>query len=221
LAKLTDEELKAYYQSASLFLCMSEHEGFGVPLLEAMAMKVPVMAYRSSAIPETMSGAGILLLDKEPKYVAALMSAVLTDSHLTEKIVEKQSERIGKLCETSTDRILFRAIENMQHGGRKRTIQLQGPFETSYSLAIVNRKLMEAMDDLGQDDISIYCTEGPGDYAPDPKNLADKPHAKRLWEKSLHTTDPDVVIRNMYPPRVSDTNGGGRRIAYRSSMSTS
>lgn len=206
--KVTEEELKAYYQSASLFLCMSEHEGFGVPLLEAMAMKVPVMAYRSSAIPETMSGAGILLLDKEPKYVAALMSAVLTDSHLTEKIVEKQLERIGKLCETSTDRILFRAIENMQHGGRKRTIQLQGPFETSYSLAIVNRKLMEAMDDLGQDDISIYCTEGPGDYAPDPKNLADKPHAKRLWEKSLHTTDPDVVIRNMYPPRISDTNGG-------------
>lgn len=206
--KITEEELKAYYQSASLFLCMSEHEGFGVPLLEAMVMKVPVMAYRSSAIPETMGGAGILLLDKQPKYVAALMSAILTDPNLTEKILQKQWERIDKLRETSTDRILFQAIENIQRGERKRTIQLQGPFETSYSLAIVNRKLMEALDDLGQDDISIYCTEGPGDYAPDPKNLADKPHAKRLWEKSRNTTYPDVVIRNMYPPRVSDANGG-------------
>lgn len=206
--KITEEELKAYYQSASLFLCMSEHEGFGVPLLEAMAMKVPVMAYRSSAIPETMGGAGILLLDKQPKYVAALMSAILTDPNLTQKILQKQRERIDKLRETSTDRILFQAIENIQRGERKRTIQLQGPFETSYSLAIVNRKLMEALDDLGQDDISIYCTEGPGDYAPDPKNLADKPHAKRLWDKSRDTTYPDVVIRNMYPPRVSDANGG-------------
>lgn len=206
--KVSEEALKAYYQSAKLFLCMSEHEGFGVPLLEAMAMGVPVMAYRSSAIPETMGGAGILLLDKEPKQVAALMQAVIQDEDFRNKLIQKQYERIAKLKDTGTERILTHAISCIQAGGRKRTIQLQGPFETSYSLAIVNRKLMEAMDDLQQDDISIYCTEGPGDYQPDPKNLKDKPHAKKLWEKSASTTYPDVVIRNMYPPRVADTNGG-------------
>ena len=212
--KVSEEALKAYYESAKLFLCMSEHEGFGVPLLEAMAMGVPVMAYRSSAIPETMGGAGILLLDKEPKQVAALMQTVIQDEALRTKLIQKQHERIAKLKDTGTERILTHAITAIQAGGRKRTIQLQGPFETSYSLAIVNRKLMEAMDDLKQDDISIYCTEGPGDYQPDPKNLKDKPHAKSLWEKSTSTTYPDVVIRNMYPPRVADTNGGLNFFAF-------
>ena len=206
--KVTEEALKAYYQSAKLFLCMSEHEGFGVPLLEAMTLGVPVIAYHSSAIPETMGGAGILLLDKNPKKTAALMEAVLQDETLRQKIIKKQYERIAKLKDTDTDRILTHAIQCILKGGRKRTIQLQGPFETSYSLAIVNRKLMEAMDDLGLDDISIYCTEGPGDYQPDLQNLKDKPLAKHLWEKSASTTYPDVVIRNMYPPRVADTNGG-------------
>ena len=212
--KVSEEALKAYYESAKLFLCMSEHEGFGVPLLEAMAMGVPVIAYRSSAIPETMGGAGILLLDKEPKQVAALMQTVIQDEALRTKLIQKQHERIAKLKDTGTERILTHAIAAIQAGGRKRTIQLQGPFETSYSLAIVNRKLMEAMDDLKQDDISIYCTEGPGDYQPDPKNLKDKPHAKSLWEKSTSTTYPDVVIRNMYPPRVADTNGGLNFFAF-------
>ena len=212
--KVSEEALKAYYQSAKLFLCMSEHEGFGVPLLEAMAMGVPVMAYRSSAIPETMGGAGILLLDKEPKQVAALIQTVMQDEDLRTKLIQKQCERIAKLKDTGTERILTHAISCIRAGGRKRTIQLQGPFETSYSLAIVNRKLMEAMDNLQQDDISIYCTEGPGDYQPDPQNLKDKPHARKLWEKSAFTIYPDVVIRNMYPPRVADTNGGLNFFAF-------
>ena len=62
--KVSEEELKAYYEMADLFLCMSEHEGFGVPLLEAMRMGVPVIGYRSSAVPETMNGAGVLVNEK-------------------------------------------------------------------------------------------------------------------------------------------------------------
>ena len=52
--KVSEEKLKAYYELADIFLCMSEHEGFGVPLLEAMRMGVPVISFSSSAIPETM-----------------------------------------------------------------------------------------------------------------------------------------------------------------------
>ncbi len=207
--KVSEEELKAYYETANLFLCMSEHEGFGVPLLEAMKMGVPVISYRSSAIPETMNGAGILVNEKNYAYIGALCNEVLTDSDLYQKIVERQRARIKQLEEINTEEIFLKIIANIISGKRKRNIQLQGPFESSYSLAIVNRKLMEAIDDIDKEDnVSIYCTEGPGDYTPKEKELADKPHARRLWERSKEVTYPDITIRNMYPPRVADVTGG-------------
>lgn len=206
--KVSEEDLKAYYSIADLFLCMSEHEGFGVPLLEAMRMEVPVLAYRSSAIPETMDKAGIVVQKKNYAYIGALINEILTDENLYRGLVEKQKERILRLENTDTEKILLDVIQKVQRSDRKRSIQMQGPFETSYSLAIVNRKLIEALDDLGQADVSIYCTEGPGDYEPKAADLQDKPHAERLWKKSKDTPYPDVTIRNMYPPRVHDANGG-------------
>lgn len=207
--RVSEKELKAYYEIADLFLCMSEHEGFGVPLLESMKMNVPIVSYSSSAIPETMGGAGVLVTEKNYAYTGALCNEILEDKELYEKIVQKENIRIDKLEKTNTDKILFSIIERIQSGERKRTIQLQGPFETSYSLAIVNRKLIETIDDISQDyDASIYCTEGPGDYEPKEEDLKGKEHARLLWEKSKTVSYPDVVIRNMYPPRVMDTNGG-------------
>lgn len=207
--KVSEEELKAYYEMADLFLCMSEHEGFGVPLLEAMRMGVPVIGYRSSAVPETMNGAGVLVNEKNYAYIGALCNELLTDPDLYQKIVERQKVRIRRLEEMNTEKIFSKILDHIFTGKRKRNIQLQGPFESSYSLAIVNRKLMEAIDDIDKDDnISIYCTEGPGDYLPKEEDLSDKPHARKLWENSKEVTYPDITIRNMYPPRVSDVTGG-------------
>lgn len=212
--KVSEEDLKAYYMSASVFLCMSEHEGFGVPLLEAMKMHVPVVAYRSSAIAETMDHAGVIVTEKNYAYLGALIDEVITNAELNQAIVECQNKRIEKMEHLQTEEILNSVIEKMQNGTRKKTIQLQGPFETSYSLALVNRKLMEKMDDLDIADISIYCSEGPGDYEPKKEDLAKIPHATRLWEKSKDESYPDVVIRNMYPPRVNDVNGGLNFFAF-------
>lgn len=206
--KVTEEELKAYYKIADFFVCMSEHEGFGVPLLEAMKMGVPVVAYRSSAIPETMDGAGIIVTEKNYAYIGTLFHELLKDTEIYEAVVQDQYERIRRLEHTDTERILNRVIKHVEQGGRQRQIQMQGPFESSYSLAIVNRKLIEALDELSEYDASIYCTEGPGDYEPDEKELRDKPRARELWQKSVDVTHPDITIRNMYPPRVHDVNGG-------------
>ena len=71
--QVDDDELRAAYASADLFLCLSEHEGFCVPLLEAMAFGVPVVAYDAGAVRETLRGGGVLLRDKEPAAVAALV----------------------------------------------------------------------------------------------------------------------------------------------------
>lgn len=205
--KVEEEELASYYSISDVFLSMSEHEGYGVPLLEAMKMKIPVLAYKSSAISETLGGGGILFTEKNYEMVGALINEVVENGELRSSLVEHQTRVINKLSDIDIETLLMRAISNVELGNRKRRIQLQGPFESSYSLAIVNRKLIEQIDSMGDFDTSIYCTEGPGDYIPQEKDLEGKENAKRLWKKSSSVYKPDVVIRNMYPPRVHDTNG--------------
>lgn len=208
LGKVSNSDLKTYYSIANVFLCLSEHEGFGVPLLEAMNENVPVIAYDSSAISETMAGAGIIVTVKDIKIIAALIDELIRDKDLYKKIIERQRIRIQALAITDTKKLLTTSIQKFIEGVRKPSIQMQGPFETSYSLAIVNRKLIQTLDEQGEMDASIYCTEGPGDYEPNEIDLMDKPQAKKLWKKSKNVLYPDITIRNMYPPRVVDVNGG-------------
>ena len=68
--EVSDETLKSYYLLADALLITSKHEGFCVPLVEAMAMKVPIVAYASTAIPETVQDAA-LTWDKRDRYLMA------------------------------------------------------------------------------------------------------------------------------------------------------
>ena len=85
----------AYYHLADIFLCMSEHEGFCVPLIEAMNFKIPVIAYSSTAIPYTLKDAGIILEKKNPTFVAAVVDEVVRNTELRRKLIEKQNERLS------------------------------------------------------------------------------------------------------------------------------
>lgn len=205
--KVPDEKLKAYYHVASIFLCMSEHEGFGVPLLEAMAMGVPVIAYNSSAIPEIVSGAGIIAHTKDAGLVSEMIDIIETNIRFKEELIDAQRQQVEALRALNTRDILLAAINHVTNQGTPLTTQIQGSFETSYSLAIVNRKLAEALAAIPSLDVSIYATEGLGDYLPNPSDLTDKQVASQLWQKSKLVASPDVVIRDMYPPRVADSPG--------------
>jgi glycosyltransferase involved in cell wall biosynthesis len=94
---VSDEELVAFYDVADLFLCASEHEGFCVPLVEAFYKQVPVLAYAATAVPDTMDGAGVLYDDKDPREVAALMDAIVSNDALQETIVRGQLEAVSRL----------------------------------------------------------------------------------------------------------------------------
>lgn len=85
----------AYYKVADVFLCMSEHEGFCVPLVEAMTFDVPIIAYNSSAIPWTLGQSGIVLDNKKPDEVACAIDYLLTHSKLKQSIILKERERLA------------------------------------------------------------------------------------------------------------------------------
>ncbi len=91
------ESILAHYSIADLFLCMSEHEGFCVPLIESMYFKVPILAYNSCAIPYTLNGASILTNKKDYKYIAGMMDYILENKDLKDKIVNKQLNRLEEL----------------------------------------------------------------------------------------------------------------------------
>jgi glycosyltransferase involved in cell wall biosynthesis len=78
-----DEQLKAYYLAADLFLLTSEHEGFCVPLIEAMAMKVPIVAYGSSAVPATIGEAGLVWPERNPYLLAASIDYLNRDESVS------------------------------------------------------------------------------------------------------------------------------------------
>ncbi|MBK5092846.1 MAG: glycosyltransferase [Actinobacteria bacterium] len=92
--RVSDSELASYYRAADLFLSMSEHEGFAVPLVESMAFDLPVLAYNSTAIPYTLDGAGLTFKDKDPASVGELMEVIRSDEKARSALVESERERL-------------------------------------------------------------------------------------------------------------------------------
>jgi glycosyltransferase involved in cell wall biosynthesis len=88
-----DAQLLACYRSAHLFWSMSEHEGFCVPLVEAMWFDVPVLAYASSAVPETLAAAGLMFTEKRPPELAALAHLLVEERQLRRKVIASQQVR--------------------------------------------------------------------------------------------------------------------------------
>jgi L-malate glycosyltransferase len=91
---VTHEELIAYYAASDVFVCLSNHEGFCVPLLEAMYHRLPIVAYTNTAVPETVEGAGLILPDKEPARVAAAIDRVIGDPQLRALLASAAAERV-------------------------------------------------------------------------------------------------------------------------------
>ncbi len=99
--------LEAYYRAADVFVCASEHEGFCVPVVEAMGHGVPVVAYGASALPETVGDAGLVLGTKEPLRFAAAVRRVVTDDELRSRLFEAGLRRVRTFAaETSTARFV-------------------------------------------------------------------------------------------------------------------
>ena len=91
---VSQAELCSYYRAATLYLTLSEHEGFCVPLLEAMYFGLPVVARASTGIPGTMGHAGLLVTDKDHPTIAELIHEVVREPTLRDAVVAGQRERL-------------------------------------------------------------------------------------------------------------------------------
>ena len=272
-----DEDLVALYNLATLFVFPSLHEGFGLPVLEAMACGAPTLGSNTTSIPEVIGWAAALFDPTSPKAMAEKMARALSDETWRMQLREHGLQQTLKFSWDASAKVAIAALvarwgagEQVQHGEPKRpfipwpwpvehypqsrrdliasiadlaptvadpndddlyalagilarnfehlerlmrsrilperlTWRIEGPFDSSYSLALLNRETALALDALGHD-VALHSTEGPGDFAPSASFLLENPALARLHRRAAEISPEaaDVTSRNLYPPRVED-----------------
>ena len=103
----------AYYQCASVYVSMSEHEGFGIPFLESMHFGLPIIAYKAAAIPETLADSGLLVTQKNYAAIAELIGLLIEDEALRAKIVTRQRERLQDFLPSKIENQLRQLLYNL------------------------------------------------------------------------------------------------------------
>lgn len=158
--KVSQEDLTTYLKGADLYISMSEHEGFGVPLIESMYANVPVMAYEATAVRETMGDAGILFNEKDFEQLADLAWLVLENEPLRARIIEAQSHRVQRFLESNV-RLKFESyLHDLKlEKPRKRigvVIQRYGE-EVNGGAEVHSRLLAEHLQEMGEIHVITTC----------------------------------------------------------------
>ena len=267
---VSDAELVMLYNMATLFVFPSKHEGFGLPVLEAMACGAAVIGSNATSIPEVIGYPDALFDPNQPAAIAAKLEQLMADDSLRAQLREhglaqarnfswdrsgiaalnaiealvagttpaadlpwEQQQELSagryrlmlqrvaseyRAAPRQDDDELMRLAEVMADNlkqtdalRRSRTLsdklawRVEGPFDSSYSLALLNRETALALKALGHD-VALHSTEGPGDFAPNPAFLEANPDLAQLHRRvaSMRQEQADVCSRNLYPPRVED-----------------
>jgi O-antigen biosynthesis alpha-1,2-mannosyltransferase len=268
---IQDEDLVRLYRLSTVFVFPSLHEGFGLPVLEAIACGTAVIASNASSIPEVLGMEAACFDPKETDAIRDLLEKVLTDATFREGLKLEQAKRCPLFSWDLTGRRAIEALESwvcsdrshIEPGGdgwattQKRlqrieeeavralqsidvsvapsradlrevaqcmatngnrvesffrrgalpsplTWRIEGPFDSSYSLALVNREIARGLQRQGVQ-VQLLSREGHGTFEPDPAFLAMHPDVASMAEDRVY--DPDIVSRFLYPPTVSAMSG--------------
>ena len=108
-----DLELPFFYREAHAFLSMSEHEGFFVPLIESMHYRLPILAYASSVVPETLGTAGVQFSEKDFPRVALMLEMMTRPGPFRSAVQDTQTKRLLDFDSAEALRVLDRTIESL------------------------------------------------------------------------------------------------------------
>lgn len=110
-SSLTTDELADRYRRADVFVCLSEHEGFCIPLLEAFHLALPVIARPVGGIPEVVGDAALLVEDRDLAVVAELVALACEDAELRGELRRRGLQRVIAFDREATAAALRAAIE--------------------------------------------------------------------------------------------------------------
>ena len=148
---VSEEELAAFYRGSDLFASASEHEGFCMPIVEALFHGLPVMAYDAGAVPETLGIGGIHLPDRDPATIAAWAELIATDTGLRAHLRRLGREQLTRVAPTATIPAFDRAIA--------RLIELAGSplkpnFEAPSAIVAEAREILDRLSDQSDEEFA-------------------------------------------------------------------
>jgi glycosyltransferase involved in cell wall biosynthesis len=223
-------DLFGWYRAATVHLSLSEREGFGVPLIEAMAFDLPVVAHAAPGVAETLGGAGLVLADKESATIREALSGLHRDRPFRRALIRGQRARLLRFARERVASelacwLLGLGIDAGAANGAARVdaparaareithYVIEGPYETSYSLAGVVRNLAASLDAREGCAATIEPAEGEEDWSVDRAAAARLPRMFRdLVRPPPLTGEPIVTIRNMFPLRPNGMLGDLRLV---------
>ena len=231
-----------HYRAANVYVSLSNHEGFGIPLIEAMALDLPVIAYAAGGVPDAMGDAGILIHDKAPSTILGQLRRLHEDRSFRSDMIRRQRQHVLWYGREHIESELRRWLERMgafagfpklnraarwrprasidppRAGDGQGSFEtppvhtslpsgrihyvLEGPFETSYSLAYNNRRIALALDQRKDRVGYIEPAEGVEHWSVDLEAANRLPQAiKDLVRPAPVTAERIVTIRHMHPHR--------------------
>ncbi len=221
---VTDAELAAHYRDADLYVSLSRHEGFGVPLVEAAAIGLPVLAWPAGAVAYTLGGSAGMLAARDPDHVAARLAELAADPAARAAIARAQRAALARFdlaAQMSTMTLaLARAgapppQDTVAAGLYARNLRftVSGHVRGSYSLAAINRSVALALEAARPGHVRLAPVEGEPTT-----DLGRLPDAERDAVQSLaglpaHESGPVVVISQHYPVHVPQEPADAR-LAY-------
>ena len=211
---VSDAELAAQYKAADLYVSLSWHEGFGVPLAEAVARGVPALAWPGGAVPYTLGGEDGLLRSREPADVAARMLELAASGERRAQLLAAQRRALERfalplqwpamqeaLARAGAAAPVDAAARQALAGQLRFTVE--GHAQGSYSLAAVNRSLAAAIEAERPGQARLVPVEGvrTTDFASLP------PGMRALAGRPAPPSGPHVVISQHYPVHVPSERG--------------
>jgi glycosyltransferase involved in cell wall biosynthesis len=106
-------DLKAYYEAADLFLCASRHEGFCVPLLEAMYFDLPILARAETGVPYTLGQASVQFHELDYALLAEVIHLLVEDGALRRQVVANQRQRLDDFAPARVESRLREALQSV------------------------------------------------------------------------------------------------------------
>jgi glycosyltransferase involved in cell wall biosynthesis len=215
---VSDKELHAWYGAADLYVSVSRHEGFGVPLVEAMAYGVPVLALPTGAIPYTLGDSGAYLSDAAPETVCAAMLGLANEPALRAALTERQRRSLDRFALARQIPALMQALalagaapppDRAARAALEANLRftVAGHVNRSYSLAAINRTLALTLEDQRPGAVRLIPVEGSptDDLSGVPDDVAGAISA--LAARPRFETGPSVVISQHYPVLIPADRG--------------
>lgn len=220
LGQQSDAAIYALYRLADVFVSASRHEGFGMPLVEAMEFDLPVVAVAAGSVAATLGDGGLVVADETALAPAILQ--ILRQPGVRRRVIQGGRRAVARferavlekalascLREAGLDTALSAPTEAPVPPGLWR---VEGPYDSSYSLAIVNRELARGLA-RANEPVALSARDGPGPQIPDGAFLRANPDVRAMAMRDQDAALPRVVLRNQFPPTVWDMRGVMRVLA--------